>query len=67
MKCILRGALSFSGSDWKSISEDAKNLIRSMLQPNAEDRPTAEQVLGEWGGQSQLKARVYSGVATDSS
>lgn len=47
MRSILRGSLSFTGRDWENVSEDAKNLIRSMLQPRAEDRPTAEQNLGE--------------------
>ena len=65
MKCILRGSLSFSGRGWESVSEDAKNMIRAMLKPNAEDRPTAEQVLSEWGeGVGRTRSKMgCSGVA----
>jgi len=38
------GNFSFN-SDWKSISEDAKNLIRALLKMNPRDRYTAEQAL----------------------
>jgi len=43
------GNFSFNVSDWKNISEDAKNLIRMMLKMNPKDRYTAEQALHhEW-------------------
>jgi len=43
------GNFSFNVSDWKNISEDAKNLIRFMLKMNPKDRYTAEQALHhEW-------------------
>jgi calcium-dependent protein kinase len=39
------GNFSFNAADWKSISEDAKNLIRMLLKMNPKDRYTAEQAL----------------------
>merc|ERR1719214_457768 len=43
------GNFSFNVSDWKNISEDAKNLIRMMLKMNPKDRYTAERCLHhEW-------------------
>jgi calcium-dependent protein kinase len=43
------GNFSFNASDWKNISEDAKNLIRMLLKVNPRDRYTAEQALNhEW-------------------
>mmetsp|Transcript_106141 Transcript_106141/g.165698 ORF Transcript_106141/g.165698 Transcript_106141/m.165698 type:complete len:519 (-) Transcript_106141:164-1720(-) len=39
------GNFSFNASDWKNISEDAKNLIRMLLKMNPKDRFTAEQAL----------------------
>jgi len=43
------GNFSFNASDWKNISEDAKNLIRMLLKMNPRDRYTAEQALNhDW-------------------
>jgi calcium-dependent protein kinase len=39
------GNFSFNAADWKSVSEDAKNLIRNLLKMNPRDRYTAEQAL----------------------
>uniref|UniRef100_A0A7S4QYK2 Calcium-dependent protein kinase 1 n=1 Tax=Alexandrium monilatum TaxID=311494 RepID=A0A7S4QYK2_9DINO len=39
------GNFSFNVSDWKNVSEDAKNLIRMLLKMNPRDRYTAEQAL----------------------
>mmetsp|Transcript_62086 Transcript_62086/g.114378 ORF Transcript_62086/g.114378 Transcript_62086/m.114378 type:complete len:501 (-) Transcript_62086:57-1559(-) len=39
------GNFSFNAADWKSVSEDAKNLIRMLLKMNPRDRYTAEQAL----------------------
>jgi len=39
------GNFAFNAADWKSISEDAKNLIRMLLKMNPRDRYTAEQAL----------------------
>mmetsp|Transcript_49020 Transcript_49020/g.116631 ORF Transcript_49020/g.116631 Transcript_49020/m.116631 type:complete len:509 (+) Transcript_49020:143-1669(+) len=43
------GNFSFNASDWKNVSEDAKNLIRMLLKMNPKDRYTAQQTLNhEW-------------------
>merc|ERR1719281_1423460 len=43
------GSFSFNATDWKNVSEDAKNLIRMLLKMNPRDRYTAEQTLNhEW-------------------
>merc|ERR1712176_417372 len=39
------GNFSFNATDWKNVSEDAKNLIRMLLKMNPRDRYTAEQAL----------------------
>merc|ERR1712187_798174 len=39
------GNFSFNATDWKNVSEDAKNLIRMLLRMNPRDRYTAEQAL----------------------
>ena len=36
---------SFPEEQWQSISEEAKDLIRQLLQMNANLRPSAQQVL----------------------
>merc|ERR1712048_182725 len=58
------GNFSFNASDWKDVSEDAKNLIRMMLKMNPRDRYTAEQALNhEW---IKNKAPKASNVALSS-
>jgi len=43
------GNFAFNATDWKNVSEDAKNLIRMLLKMNPRDRYTAEQALNhEW-------------------
>jgi len=39
------GNFSFNAADWRSISEDAKGLIRHLLKMNPRDRYTGEQAL----------------------
>merc|ERR1719498_937937 len=39
------GNFAFNATDWKRVSEDAKNLIRMLLKMNPRDRYTAEQAL----------------------
>mmetsp|Transcript_15505 Transcript_15505/g.32738 ORF Transcript_15505/g.32738 Transcript_15505/m.32738 type:complete len:504 (-) Transcript_15505:72-1583(-) len=45
LNLVRKGSFSFNPSDWKSVSEDAKNLIRSLLKMNPSDRFTAQQAL----------------------
>jgi len=42
---IMRGHFSFPSPDWNSISEEAKNLIRQLLNLNPSQRPTARAAL----------------------
>jgi len=59
------GNFSFNAADWKSISEDAKNLIRMLLKMNPRDRYTAEQALNHvW---VRNKAPKAANVALQSS
>jgi calcium-dependent protein kinase len=45
LRRVREGVFTFNPSDWKNVSEDAKDLIRKMLQFNPKDRYTAEQAL----------------------
>merc|ERR1719399_792968 len=59
------GNFSFNAADWKSVSEDAKNLIRMLLKMNPRDRYTAEQALDHvW---VRNKAPKAQGVSLQSS
>eukprot|EP00928_Gymnodinium_smaydae_P018455 TRINITY_DN17022_c0_g1_i2.p1 TRINITY_DN17022_c0_g1~~TRINITY_DN17022_c0_g1_i2.p1 ORF type:complete len:506 (+),score=149.06 TRINITY_DN17022_c0_g1_i2:127-1644(+) len=55
------GNFSFNNTDWKNVSEDAKNLIRMLLKMNPRDRYTAEQALNhEWIKNKAPKAQGVS-------
>jgi len=55
------GNYSFNAADWKNISDDAKNLIRSLLKINPKDRYTAEQALNhDWVKNKAPKAADVS-------
>lgn len=57
LKRVREGVFTFSPSDWKNISEDAKDLIRKMLQFNPKDRYTAEQAMNHvWVRKTAPKA-----------
>ncbi|XP_017771271.1 PREDICTED: ovarian-specific serine/threonine-protein kinase Lok-like [Nicrophorus vespilloides] len=46
---ILNGYYEFSGDVWKTVSESAKDLVKSMLTLNPEDRISIEQIVAhEW-------------------
>jgi len=58
---VRRGIYSFNGSDWRSISEDAKHLVRMLLKMGPQDRLTAEQALNhEWIASKAPKADYAS-------
>ncbi|XP_074316343.1 calcium-dependent protein kinase 10-like [Silene latifolia] len=42
---ILRGNLDFKREPWPQISDNAKNLVKQMLEPDPKKRLTAQQVL----------------------
>jgi len=45
-QAILRGIIDFKRDPWPNISENAKSLVRQMLEPDPKLRLTAKQVLG---------------------
>jgi len=45
-QAILRGHIDFKREPWPSVSENAKALVRQMLEPDIKLRLTAQQVLG---------------------
>jgi serine/threonine protein kinase len=44
---ILRGVIDFKREPWPQISENAKSLVRQMLEPDPSKRLNALQVLGK--------------------
>ncbi|XP_008805015.1 calcium-dependent protein kinase 3-like isoform X2 [Phoenix dactylifera] len=44
-QAILRGLIDFKREPWPNVSENAKNLVRQMLEPDPKVRLTAKQVL----------------------
>ncbi|XP_047325327.1 calcium-dependent protein kinase 10-like isoform X2 [Impatiens glandulifera] len=53
---ILRGVLDFKREPWPQISENAKTLVRQMLEPDPKKRLTAQQVLEHPWIQNSKKA-----------
>jgi len=46
---VRRGNFTFASSAWRNVSENAKDLIRSLLKMNPRERFTVDQALGhEW-------------------
>lgn len=61
---VKMGNFSFNPADWKNVSEDAKDLIRSLLKMNPRARFTADQALQhEW---IKLKAPMAKNVSLQS-
>lgn len=44
---ILRGVIDFKREPWPQVSNNAKSLVRQMLEPDPQKRLTAQQVLGK--------------------
>jgi len=44
-KRIRTGQYDFPSAEWKHVSNEAKDLIRSLLQTEAQKRPTIDQVM----------------------
>eukprot|EP00250_Pteridium_aquilinum_P015416 c22565_g6_i1 orf=289-1890(+) len=55
-QAILRGALDLKRDPWPIISENAKSLVRQMLEPDPKKRLTAQQVLDHPWLQNTKKA-----------
>lgn len=47
-QAIIRSVLDFRRDPWPKVSENAKDLIRKMLDPDQKRRLTAQQVLGTY-------------------
>lgn len=45
-QAIIRSVLDFKRDPWPKVSENAKDLVRKMLDPDPKRRLTAQQVLG---------------------
>lgn len=45
-QAIIRSAIDFKRDPWPKVSDNAKDLVRKMLNPDPERRLTAQQVLG---------------------
>jgi serine/threonine protein kinase len=56
--------VKFPQTYWDEISEDAKDLIRCLLQLHPENRPTASEIMEHpWiAGQSEILGKLYSKV-----
>ncbi|KAJ7238096.1 hypothetical protein O6H91_Y443500 [Diphasiastrum complanatum] len=55
-QAILRGSLDFRREPWPKVSENAKSLVRQMLDPDPKARLTAQQVLDHPWLQNSKKA-----------
>ena len=45
-QAIIRSVIDFKRDPWPKVSENAKDLVRKMLDPDPKRRLTAQQVLG---------------------
>lgn len=43
---IIKGDIDFERDPWPKVSEEAKDLVRSMLDPNPYSRMTVQEVFG---------------------
>ncbi|CAI7759160.1 unnamed protein product [Closterium sp. NIES-54] len=70
---VLRGVVDMSGLEWEGVSEEAKHLVRCLLQSDASRRPSAAAILSHpWilracrissAGSRQLTPVTTSGAA----
>lgn len=47
-QAIIKGEINFIRDPWPRVSEDAKNLVKGMLDQNPYDRLTVEEVLRKY-------------------
>lgn len=45
-QAIIRSVIDFKRDPWPKVSDNAKDLVRQMLDPDPKRRLTAQQVLG---------------------
>jgi len=63
-KAIIKGEINFRRDPWPRVSDDAKNLVKGMLEPDASKRLTAEQVLGMYVPYAYMFVRPSFGFKT---
>ena len=44
-QCVMKGGLPFNLSDWKNVSELARDFVVKCLSSKLEERPTAQELL----------------------
>ena len=49
-EAIKEGPLNLIRPPWPSVSDEAKDLVKQMLQRSAKKRITLDEILGVWGG-----------------
>lgn len=47
-RAIVRGEIDFSRDPWPKVSQEAKDLVKSMLDQNPYNRLTVQEVLGKY-------------------
>lgn len=64
IELIKRGEYEFSGSIWRSVSANAKDLVSSLLQCDPAKRPSVHQALAHpWFNSSEVQTkRRFSGT-----
>lgn len=56
---IIRGNYNFNHSNWKDVSDAAKNMVRRMLTVEAKERHSPKQALGhEWLQDEEMKRKA---------
>lgn len=45
---IVKGTIDFNRDPWPRVSDEAKDLVKGMLDPNPYNRLTVEEVLGKY-------------------
>jgi calcium-dependent protein kinase len=55
MNCVKKGQYSMSLPQFKEVSNEAKNLIKKMLEYNPEKRPSAKEALNDPWFKSVIK------------
>jgi serine/threonine protein kinase len=61
-QAILRGNIDFKREPWPHVSDNAKDLVRQMLQPDPKIRLTAKQVLGKMYLQYHLRLNKWRNI-----
>jgi len=58
-QAIIRSVIDFKRDPWPKVSDNAKDLVKRMLDPDPKRRLTAQEVLGKWRFSSILGNHYY--------